>query len=600
MAPLPPLDEYSRRLAVRQAAAAARERTHIHLGNGKVAIFIAALIYGAVTLGGDPSVMVWAAAIVSYLALAVWHELTIRALTRAHAAVRFYADGMARIDDRWIGTGATGERFRDGRHPYADDLDVFGPGSLFQLISGARTPMGEERLAAWLSAAAAIPEIRERQSRIAGLRTRIDLRERIAVVTAGTRRRIAPAPLIAWAEAPPSLPMPARPVVVILAVAFAAAVIVILRGGSAWPMAVLLPVDLIVLGWLAKRANAIVEGLSSATESTGLDLLSKVIGEIEREAFDDGAVVALASRLKGTDEGLAASRGIARLARVSDWADSRHNVFARLLEIPMLFTVQVAYAAESWKARYGRALRDWVDAVGEMEALLSLSGYSYEHSGDPFPELLESGEEGAVFDGVDLAHPLLPGAAAIANSVSLGTLTRILIVSGSNMSGKSTLLRTVGLNAALALAGAPVRASRLRLTPLAVGTCLRHTDSLHEGRSGFYTEVLRIRLVCDLLDGPLPVLFLFDELLSGTNSKDRRIAAEGLVRMMLARRALGMVTTHDLALTEIAAIFPGQTRNVHLQDHVDEGQMRFDYKLRDGIITHSNALELMRMIGLDV
>ena len=224
----------------------------------------------------------------------------------------------------------------------------------------------------------------------------------------------------------------------------------------------------------------------------------------------------------------------------------------------MLFTVQVAYAAESWKARHGRALRDWVDAVGEMEALLSLSGYSYEHPADPFPELLEPGDDGAVFDGADLAHPLLPSATAVSNSVGLGrgSPPKILIVSGSNMSGKSTLMRTVGLNAVLALAGAPVRASRLRLTPLAVGTCLRHTDSLHEGRSGFYTEVLRIRLICDLLDGPRPVLFLFDELLSGTNSKDRRIAAEGLVRMMLARRAIGMVTTHDLALTEIAAIFP--------------------------------------------
>ncbi|MDO8677959.1 MAG: mismatch repair protein [Acidobacteriota bacterium] len=627
MAPIAPVDEYSRRLAVRQAAAAARERTHIHLGNAKVATFIGALIYGAVTLGGDPSVMVFAAAAAAYLALAVWHELTIRALTRAQAAVRFYMDGTARIEDRWIGTGATGERFRDGRHPYADDLDVFGSGSLFQLVSGARTPMGEERLAAWLSSAAAISEIRERQSRIAGLRTRIDLRERIAVVNAGARRRIAPAPLIAWAEAAPSMPALLRPVIVLLALAFAGAVIVMLRGGSGWPIAFLLPIDLALLWWLARRANAIVEGLSSATESAGLDLLSRVICEIEREPFDDAAVVALAARLKATGDGVAASRGIATLARVSDWADSRHNVFARLLEIPALFTVQVAYAAQSWRSRHGRAVRDWVDAVGEMEALLSLSGYSYEHPADPFPELLEPGDEGASFDGADLAHPLLPRATAVSNSVGLGPSsprapfdsadsasgvsfaqgrlkpsrpTRILIVSGSNMSGKSTLMRTVGLNAVLALAGAPVRASRLRLTPLAVGTCLRHTDSLHEGRSGFYTEVLRIRLICDLLDGPRPVLFLFDELLSGTNSKDRRIAAEGLVRMMLARRAIGMVTTHDLALTEIAAIFPGQVRNVHLQDHVEDGQMRFDYKLRDGIITHSNALELMRMIGLDV
>ena len=596
----PPRDEYSGRLAVRQAAAAARERRHIHLGNAKVAVFIGALIYGAATLGGDPSAMVWAVAGAGYLALAVWHELTVRSWTRAQAAVRFYSDGIARIADRWIGTGASGERFRDRRHPYADDLDVFGPGSLFQLVSGARTPMGEARLAAWLSSAAPASEVRERQSRIAGLRPRIDLRERIAVVNAGTRRRIEPAPLVEWAEAAPSLPARLRPVIVMLAVAFAGAVVVVLRGGTAWPMAVLLPIDLVLLWLLARRANAVVEGLSSAAESAGLELLSRVIREIEREPFEDAAVVALATRLKGTGDGVAASRGIARLARVSDWADSRHNLFARLLEIPALFTVQVAYAAESWKSRHGRALGDWVDAVGEMEALLSLSGYSFEHPADPFPELLEAGAGEALFDGADLAHPLLPGATAIANSVSLDAATRILIVSGSNMSGKSTLLRTVGLNAVLALAGAPVRASRVRLAPLAVGTCLRHTDSLHEGRSGFYTEVLRIRLVCDLLDGPRPVLFLFDELLSGTNSKDRRIAAEGLVRMMLARRAAGMVTTHDLALTEIAAIFPGQTRNVHLQDHVEDGQMRFDYKLRDGIITHSNALELMRMIGLDV
>ena len=600
MAPISPVEEYARRLKGRQAAAAARERTHLHLGNAKVAIFIGALIYGAVTLGGDPRVTVFAAAGVAYLALAVWHELTIRALTRAQAAVRFYTDGTARIEDRWAGTGATGERFRDHRHPYAEDLDVFGAGSLFQLVSGARTPMGEERLAAWLSSAAALSEIRERQSRIAGLRTRIDLRERIAVVNAGARRRIEPAPLIAWAEAAPSLPAALRPLVVLLAVAFAWAVVVMLRGGSGWPIAVLLPIDLALLWWLARRANAIVEGLSSATEAAGLDLLSRVIREIEREPFDDAAVVALAARLKGASGGVAASRGIAKLARVSDWADSRHNMFARLLEIPALFTLQVAYAAQSWRCRHGRAVRDWVDAVGEMEALLSLSGYAYEHPADPFPELLEPVDEGALFDGADLAHPLLPGSTAIANSVSLGVPTRVLIVSGSNMSGKSTLMRTVGLNAVLALAGAPVRASRLRLTPLAVGTCLRHTDSLHEGRSGFYTEVLRIRLICDLLDGPRPVLFLFDELLSGTNSKDRRIAAEGLVRMMLTRRAIGMVTTHDLALTEIAAIFPGQVRNVHLQDHVEDGQMRFDYKLRDGIITHSNALELMRMIGLDV
>ncbi|OFW44231.1 MAG: hypothetical protein A3J29_23555 [Acidobacteria bacterium RIFCSPLOWO2_12_FULL_67_14b] len=579
---------------------AERERVHVRLGNAKVAIFLGAIVYGAVTLGGDPSLTVWVALVAAYLALAVWHELTIRAMTRAEAAVRFYADGIARIEDRWVGTtGATGDRFRNSDHPYADDLDVFGRGSLFQLLSGARTPMGEARLASWLSSAGEPPAIRERHARIVGLRPRIDLRERIAVVNAGEHRRIEADRLIAWAEARSAVPRWVRPIAVLLALAFAATVVVVLFGGSALPMAFLAPIDLAVLWWLFKPANAVVDGLSSATESAGLDLLWRVIAEIERERFDDAALSALAARLNGGGNAAAASVGVARLARVSDWTDSRHNVFARLLEIPALFTLQVAFAAESWKARHGAQVRGWVDAVGEMEALLSIAGYAFEHPADPFPEFVEGGD--AIFDGVDLAHPLIPAATAVANTVGLGPgHASVLIVSGSNMSGKSTLMRTVGLNTVLALAGAPVLASRLRLTPVSVGTCLRHTDSLREGRSGFYTEALRLRLVCDLLDSPRRVIFLFDELLSGTNSKDRRIAAEGLVRMLLARRAIGMITTHDLALTEIAAMFPGEVRNVHLQDHVEDGQMRFDYKIRDGIITHSNALELMRMIGLDV
>jgi DNA mismatch repair ATPase MutS len=279
----------------------------------------------------------------------------------------------------------------------------------------------------------------------------------------------------------------------------------------------------------------------------------------------------------------------------------------RLSELPFLATPQIAYAAQAWRARHGRQLRDWVDAVAEIEALLSLAGYAYEHPADPFPELIDG--QAAILEATEVAHPLIASSVAVRNTLALQATSpqgvdrstpQVLIVSGSNMSGKSTLMRTTGINVVLALAGAPVRAERLRLTPLAVGTCLRHTDSLQEHRSGFYTEALRIRRIYDLLRGPLPVLFLFDELLSGTNSKDRRIAAEGVIKTMLARGAVGMVTTHDLSLTDIASIFPGQVKNVHLQDHVEQGKMTFDYKLRDGVITHSNALELMRLIGLDV
>lgn len=612
-----PLDEYAARRTAREATAAAHERVHIRLGNAKVAIFLVTLIYWVIMLGSEANEWLYGAAVGLFIALAVWHEAVMRAMARANAAVAFYRSGAARIQDDWVTFAPAGDRFKSAEHPYADDLDVFGPGSLFQLLSLCRTPMGEERLAAWLLEPAPIDAVRERQSRVAALRSHLDLRERVSVVNAGLRRFMLPDPMIAWAEHRPSLP-PLRLLVVALAMGFAAAVALYMNGGSGWPLVASLAVNAACLALLAKRANAIVEGLSSSTGATSVDLLANVIREIERETFTEPALVALAQRLKCAEGGMAASRGIARLALVTDWADSRHSVFARVSELPFLYTLQVAYACEAWRARHGRQFRDWVDAVAEMEALLSLGGYSYEHPADPFPELVESPEP--LFDAIDLSHPLIPAATAIANTLTLGTSSgppafakatageqdlktsapRILIVSGSNMSGKSTLMRTTGINAVLALAGAPVRARRLRLTPLAVGTCLRHTDSLQEHRSGFYTEALRIRRICDLLDGKLPVLFLFDELLSGTNSKDRRLAAEGVIKTLLARRAIGMVTTHDLTLTEIAAIFPAQVKNVHLQDHVEHGKMTFDYKLRDGVITHSNALELMRMIGLDV
>ena len=619
----PPLDEYAARQRDRVATAKARERVHIRLGNAKVAIFIAAVIYGGYSLSGNPSAIVFGAGAAIFVALSIWHELVMRALARAQAAVSYYGDGIARIEDRWMRATPSGERFRDRHHPYADDLDVFGPGSLFQLLSSCRTPMGEERLARWLLQASPVAEIRDRQGRVAALRTRVDLRERIAVINAGRRRAIDAGRLITWAEQPSSLP-PLRVVTIASAAAFSVALYVYLSGGPGIYVGLIAVTNVALLALLFKRADAIAEHLSASAESAALDLFANVIGAIEREPFDDPALTALARRLTGDSPADSASRGIARLARISDWADSRHNAFLKIAEIPLLFTPQLAYAAEAWRARDGRRMRDWIDAVGEMEALLSLAGYAYEHPAYPFAELLDTAEnteltspqaegtEGVVLDATEAAHPLLP-ASAVSNSLTLsvpsvdraGTAVssaaaQALIVSGSNMSGKSTLMRTVGLNVVMALAGAPVRAERLRLTPMQVGTCLRHTDSLQEHRSGFYTEALRIRAICDLLNGPLPVLFLFDELLSGTNSKDRRIAAEGVIRTMLDRGAVGMVTTHDLSLTEIAAIFPDRVKNVHLQDKVENGQMSFDYKLRDGVITHSNALELMRMIGLDV
>jgi DNA mismatch repair ATPase MutS len=307
-----------------------------------------------------------------------------------------------------------------------------------------------------------------------------------------------------------------------------------------------------------------------------------------------------------------ASQTIASLSTIVSFAGSRRNQAITLFAIPLMYTLNVALAAERWRRVHGKVVRSWVEVIGDFEALLSLASYAYEHPDDPFPEFVEGP---ASFAGTDLGHPLIPAARCVRNDVSITGKTRILLVSGSNMSGKSTLLRTVGINTVLAMAGAPVRARSLKLTELQIGASIRINDSLHEGSSRFYAEITRLRQLFDLAGGSRTghgptgrgrtgharsLLFLLDELLQGTNSRDRRSGAEGIVRAFVARGAIGLISTHDLALTDISGLPAGALRNVHFQDELCDGRMTFDFKLRDGVVTKSNAMELMRSIGLEV
>jgi DNA mismatch repair ATPase MutS len=333
------------------------------------------------------------------------------------------------------------------------------------------------------------------------------------------------------------------------------------------------------------------------TEDTfdSLDLLSAILGRVEDETFSASLLRDIAERL--TSHQVRGSVAIARLRKIVDLSMSRDNLFVRLLNVPLMYSLQVAISAENWRRVHGHAVSGWLSAVGSIEALLSLATYRYEHPADPFPELL-SGE--AYFDAEGLGHPLIPTAKCVTNNVHLGNGTRTLLVSGSNMSGKSTLLRAVGTNTVLAMAGAPVRAQRLRLTVLQIGASIRVNDSLQEGSSRFYAEIKRLRQIWDLASRSPHLLFLMDELLQGTNSKDRQIGAEGIVRALIDRGAIGLVTTHDLALAAVDASLAGQVQNVHFQDELEAGRIHFDYLLREGVVTKSNGLALMRSIGLEV
>lgn len=606
-----PRAEYTGRLKAREAVVAREEAAHIRIGYFKLLVIAAALVMLWLTWHKELLSGWWLVSpVVAYAALAIWHERVLRARGRADAAAAYYRRGILRIEDRWQGSGGeTGERFRDAKHPYSEDLDIFGAGSLFELLTTARTQMGEERLADWLRTPADAETIRERQAMIAELREKIDLRESAAVIGTELRPVLHADALAAWAENAARLPSAGamRIVAVLLTLAAAATGILALANRPIFPLVGVLIANLLIFAWLFKRASAILGGLTSNAE--GLKLFAEILERIEREDFSAPRLRLLKEQLgAGTSaESSAANQtpqrasdAVRQLARLDSWIQARDGYIVKLLELPILYSIQCAYAADSWRARYGARVRAWLGTVAEMEALFSLATYAYEHPRDPFAEIAAEENGQPVFHGTALGHPLIAEAVCVRNPVTLDATTRVLLVSGSNMSGKSTYMRTAAVNAVLALCGAPIRGESLRLSVLNVGTRLRTADSLQEGRSGFYSEVLRIRTIFELLQSALPLMFFFDELLEGTNSHDRTIGAEGLLRALLAKPAIGIVTTHDLALTEVVSALGPQVHNVHFQDYVEGGKMRFDYRLQEGVVARSNAIELMRIVGLDV
>ena len=594
--PTDPQREYSARRERRQAEAKRLAAQTAWLPTVRLLTFVAFLGLAAWALQSGTTPIPAGAALAAFVAAVVLHKRGAARLRRARQAVAFYDQALERLADRWQGQGSTGERFGDPRHPYADHLDLFGRGSLFQLLCTARTPMGEETLANWLRTPAEPAEVRARQEALCELRDLIDLREELASVGPERGAQFDPPQLAAWSTSPSrrfglALRVPAAG----LGLAFMATLAAWFVGAA--PLAfcgLVLAGEAMVLFALRRRIGQVagrVEGMSRQ-----LSLFLEVLRRVERRQFTAARLRTISARLRRG--GLLPSREIRRLQRWLHLHESlRLNQLSAPLALGLMTPMHTAGRLERWRIRVGACVGDWLSAIGEFEALLSLANYAYEHPADPFPSLAE---DGAVFSGGDLGHPLLPQAVCRRNDLRLDGRARAILISGSNMSGKSTMLRTVGVNVVLALAGAPVRAAEMTLSPLALGACINVRDSLQEGQSHFYAEMARLRDITRMLDNGRPVLFLLDEIMHGTNSHDRRIGTEAVLRILLDRGAIGLVTTHDLALAEMEQALQGRMANAHFEDQVVDGRMVFDYKMRPGVVRKSNALEIMRSLGLDV
>jgi DNA mismatch repair ATPase MutS len=275
--------------------------------------------------------------------------------------------------------------------------------------------------------------------------------------------------------------------------------------------------------------------------------------------------------------------------------DQRKKEWAYVLSFLLAVGTQLVLAVERWRSEHRNDLTSWLDAWAEFEALNALACYAYEHPTAVFPELTD---QSAVLEAKNLGHPLLAENVCVGNDVTLNETTRFYLVSGSNMAGKSTFLRAIGMNAVLASAGAPVCAASARMSVFAIGAIISVTDSLLEGKSKFMAEVERIKEILGSTRGKLPVLFLLDEILSGTNSRDRRTAAEPILRSLLATGAVGALSTHDLALTEIADISGLQGLNLHMDSRHPDEPLDFDYRVKAGVSLQSNALSIVKMMGI--
>jgi hypothetical protein len=581
-------------LAARRTAAREHERRHHAFGYLRLAIGTMLAYSGWLALR-SPDNIPWPflALLTVFFAATMLHAKVIRRMELAQRAVQHYERGLARLSGDFSESMSRGERFADPHHPFSGDLDLFGAGGLFERVCHARTREGESILANWLLRMDGPPMAPRRLDAAAELADQLELREQLAVLGTDLKSALHPEALRAWAVSESKLFPQAA------AWLYTANIVSVLCVAAALYFWILSPLALAAL-----FSSAVMWGYRGqvgetleATSQAGMDLrvLEGALGLLEKAKFDSELLVAIQRQIRR--EGAPASERISRLAHLAEWIDSLDSEIFKALNYLFLFSLHFTRAADQWRRENGGLVDTWLIAAGEFEALSSLAAWNFENPDTVAPEWTPAGP---AFAGTALRHPLIERQKAVVNDATLNPEYRLLLVSGSNMSGKSTFLRTIGLNAVLAHAGASVPAGALTISPLHLGASIRTVDSLQEGASRFYAELQRLKAIVDLSKQERSLLFLLDELLSGTNSHDRKIGAEGIVETLLRNGSVGLVTTHDLALAAIAEKPENQAVNVHFEDQIIDGRIRFDYRMKPGIVRTSNALALMRAVGLDV
>jgi len=628
------IQTYRERLAKFEEARVQQDRLGVRLGWARVGAFVAgfALYVAADVAGGVAGRWWWSgalAALVTFLALVVWHR-RVRARERHLAALaQVNREAMARVERDWNALPAAVQEEAGPHHPYARDLDLEGEASLFRLLSTVTLPPGVDTLRRWLLSPAEPHEVRKRQEAVAELASLLEFRQ--ALESSG-RLADPPSPaslhsFLAWAEEEPWLPKRPWLRVAAWSLPLLTGVLAVLQvtglvPGPWWLLSMV--AALAVGGSFRREIHPLMDAAGSGQE--GLHRYAAVLSRFLETEVKSPVLEGLKDAVRSGTVG--PERELRRLGRTTAWADVRHSAMAHgPLQALLVWDVHVLAGLEKWKARWGRHVRMWLEALGELEALAALGALKADNPQWVFPEVLDGGEPS--LRALELGHPLLPPERCVGNDVDVGPPGSFVFLTGSNMSGKSTLLRAVGLNAVLAQAGGPVCARRMAMTPLDVQTSMRATDSLARGVSQYMAELQRIRQVVEAArgggspggsgapgrrggEGPsgagggssggdATTIYLLDEPLQGTNEAERRVAVQTILGHLLEAGAVGMVATHDLRLDHSDRLGPA-ARAVHFEGVVREDGsgpiLSFDYRLRAGRATSTNALALLRAVGL--
>lgn len=500
-----------------------------------------------------------------------------------------------------------GDEFVDSRHAFSFDMDFFGKASIFQYLNRTCSILGKHRLADWLKEPLTVGEkIRERQQAVQDLATRPDMSHRFQALGRGKLESAEePESMLAWLKEPVYLIR--QPLFQILMIVLPLLLFVSLIGwiASSWDsMAALRPVfsgrlpvlfivaNLLVVGTQLSKTN--LQQAQVGKKSRTLSKYASLISVIETESFSTPRLIALQEAL--SQEGTTASKAIFKLATIMSYLDQRLNMVAGLLLNALVqWDLQCITRLEKWKMAHREKLGDWLEVISEVDAMNSLARLAYRSPDLVWPEVLDTPFQ---MQAVALGHLLIPAEKRICNDVKIGKPGEFLIITGANMAGKSTFLRTVGVNLVLAMSGAPVCAESYSFSPIPMMTSVRATDSLEDNESYFYAELLRLKSIIDRLKETGSLFIIVDEMLRGTNSHDKQTGSRQFIEQLMHYGGAGLIATHDLSLGTLMEEYPDLARNKRFEVDILEDRLEFDYKLKDGISQNLNATFLMRQMGI--